>query len=177
MISYTNCTKKTNGIGDLKRFLYLSHYMTSQEQEPLYYSDDPVIVLDDSSFVGKNCKIGPDAFVGEGILKAYAPWCPHCQSKVTCLNRLAELLEPHNIFIYVIDVEDNPIFSEHFKNKIKGLPTFLEVLSEGYIGGQFVDKKGEPVYTVPDIVSSLCNHNKSVCKYITEMEQCLHPKS
>ena len=146
--------------------------MSHSQEQPLYYDDDAVVILDDSSFVGKDCKIKSKAFINDGILKVYAPWCPHCQSKVECLNKLAELLKSQDITIYVIDSEDNPIFAKHFANKIQGFPTFLEVTPDGYIGDRVKNKKGESVYSVPDIVSALCGHNKDVCKYIVDMEKC-----
>ena len=107
-------------------------------------------------------RIIPESRAGPGVLKVYATWCPHCISKVEDLNRLAKLLKPQGMAIYVLEGEQNPIFLS--KYKVQGFPTFFETLEDGSIGKQL------QVGGVPDIVRERCGNNKSVCAFISQME-------
>lgn len=138
--------------------------------EDLYSDSDPVTILDDGSFIGKKCKIKTGIFQTHGILKAYAPWCGHCQAKVTCVNKLAEILPEFGVTVYVINADDNPMFAEHFQ--VRGFPTFLQVDGQGYIGDVLRNKNGEPVYSVPDIIAALCGNDPRICKYADSMKNC-----
>ena len=123
----------------------------------LYSKRDPVIILDDGSFVGENMKISLKHMKNPGILKVYANWCPACQSKVKDINNLASILKKQNVSIYVIEAADlNPIFANHYSNKIGFYPTFLKVYKDGTIGDMIADKEGNPPGSVIDIVKILC---------------------
>ena len=128
----------------------------------LYKKGDPVIILDDGKFIGKELSINKPYFKGAGVLKVYASWCPHCQSKVQSLNKLAQSLKPHGMAVYVLNGEDNPIFMSTYQ--VQGFPTFYEITATGAIG-QLLQ-----VASVPDIVRSLCGRNKEVCAFIKQME-------
>lgn len=136
----------------------------------LYKASDPVIILDDASFIGKNCKIRRDKRAGAGILKVYAPWCPHCQAKVPCVNRLAELLNDIPVPVYVLNADDNPIVAEHMQKsgKLLGYPTFLDVSDDGIVGGPLRNGRGEGVYTVPDIAEALCQRWEGLCEHLSD---------
>ena len=138
----------------------------------LYNNNDPVTVLNDGSFIGKNCRIRKDEFLGHGFLKAYAPWCGHCQGKVKCINQLAEILPEFGVAVYVINADDNPMFAEHFREKVRGFPTFLHVNESGHIGDVMKTKDGAQVYSVPDIIASLCGNDARVCQYAEIMKDC-----
>jgi len=137
----------------------------------LYKESDPVTILDDSCFAGQNWHIRARYCQGPGVLKVYASWCPHCQSKVQCINKLAELLRKHNVVVYVIEAthETNPIFLT--VHKIHSYPTFLSVSKDGTIGPPLLSN-GEPAYTVPDILRALCAENGDVCQYQSVIDQC-----
>lgn len=132
--------------------------------QDLYSHNDPVIVLDDGSFIGKQCKIRSSTLQSHGFIKAYAPWCGHCQAKVSCINKLASILKEYGVSVYVINAEANPMFAEHFRDSVTAFPTFLEVNNKGVIGEPLLDKNGEQVYTIPGIISSLCGNDAQICK-------------
>lgn len=105
--------------------------------QDIYSQSDPVSILDDGDFIAGH-KIRDKKWTGPGIIMAYAKWCPHCQNKVIKINELAESQEKT---IYVIDAYENPIF--HLSNKIKGYPTFFEILENGTIGKDISLTNGE----------------------------------
>jgi len=142
------------------------------DEEDLYNpNSDPVIVLDDGSFIG-TMKIRKLAFQGKGILKAYAPWCGHCKSKVSCVNRLAEILPEFDVHVYVINVDANPMFKQHFKYKVIGYPTFLYVDDNGNIGDVIRDANGDQVYSVPGIIGALCGNDPRICAQQDKVKDC-----
>lgn len=143
------------------------------ERDDLYDpNNDPVIVLDDGSFIGKNHKIRKNVFQGKGILKAYAPWCGHCKAKVKCMKRLGEILPEFDVQVYVINVDNNPVFQEHFKDKVRGYPTFLYVDDSGNIGDVIRDADGNQVYSVPSILAALCGNDPRICAQQDNMKDC-----
>ena len=141
----------------------------------LYSNNDPVQILSDEKMfytpgqrgASGSAKILPEFFKGAGALKAYAPWCPHCVSKVECINTLAGILKEEGFCIYVVDAEDNQHFSENLD--VKGFPTFFKVNEEGIVGPQ-LKLKGSPVGTVKGIVQSLCDDEKGFCKHVKTMD-------
>jgi thiol-disulfide isomerase/thioredoxin len=133
----------------------------------LYNNNDPVHILNDSKFIGPDMRIKTQTLAGPGVLKVYATWCPHCQSKVEGLNKLAGLLEPHGMSIYVLDGENNPIFCSRYK--VQGFPTFFEVSEGGSIGKQL------QIGRVEDVVTQLCGKNKAVCAFIDRMQKTTKP--
>lgn len=98
---------------------------------PLYDEDDYVVILDDASFI--NRKIKSTKFRGAGILKAYAPWCPHCRNKAIAIRSLAEILhdEGSASAVYVLDVQANN-FTSHALG-VQLLPTFFYVDEQGNV--------------------------------------------
>ena len=82
------------------------------------------------------------------MLKAYATWCPHCQSKVQELNNLAGALQEFGLAIYAVEVEQNPIFANTFSDVVKGYPTFLQVNNNGEIGGPVLNELDQEQLTV-----------------------------
>jgi thiol-disulfide isomerase/thioredoxin len=144
----------------------------SFNEKDLYGPNDPVTVLHDGCFIGTNLRIKKKCFLEHGLIKVYAPWCGHCQAKVKCMNKLAGILEEYGVTVYVINADNNPIFHGHFKDRIRGFPTFLEVSDRGTIGQPMTDKDGEQAYTVPAIISSLCGNDKRICQYMDSMGDC-----
>lgn len=122
----------------------------------LYSAKSSVTILDDDSFIGHPYKIRAKQFKGPGVLKVYAPWCPHCVSKVECLNILATLLQDEGMQVYVLDGTENDLFCEHYG--ISGYPTFMHVNADRTVGQQM------NAYDVPTIVQELCKVNSKVCK-------------
>jgi thiol-disulfide isomerase/thioredoxin len=97
------------------------------EHVDIYTDADPVNRLDDGSFLYSK-KIRSHAWQGPGVLKVYAPWCPHCQQKVEAINILAASTGA----VYVLDGTVNPSF--RFATGINSYPTFLKVLPDGTLG-------------------------------------------
>lgn len=70
------------------------------------YNNSDVIELTEADF--KDGKIIKTDLKGKyGLLKAYAPWCPHCTSMVDDLKFLAKELKSHDVFIASLNCDDN----------------------------------------------------------------------
>jgi thiol-disulfide isomerase/thioredoxin len=108
-----------------------------QQSETVLYDiftdKDPVKILDDGDFIAGH-KIRDHAWSGPGVVMAYAKWCPYCQRKVEIVNKLALKAKLDNKCVYVIDAEDNPIFTD--ANNVESYPTFYNVNIDGTISKQ-----------------------------------------
>lgn len=125
----------------------------------LYKTSDGVIILTDENF--KNGKFST-GFKGQGVLKAYAPWCPHCVDKVKDFKALAKALkdEKTGLYVYVIDADNNRKFSA--MENITGFPTILFVNKDATIR-KLVDENNQSIHNVPDIIKSICRDHKALC--------------
>lgn len=132
----------------------------------LYDENSAVTILDDSCFVGtsENYKITKSKNKGAGFIKAYAPWCGHCQSKVNCMNRLAGILSEFGLTVYVLDADENRVFSNTLG--VRGYPSFYHVDKDGRVTGTMRTANGEPVGQVYEIIASLCGNKRKICEYI-----------
>jgi thiol-disulfide isomerase/thioredoxin len=111
----------------------LSFMKDPTKQEPVEYHDlyldtDPVVKLDDGSFL-RSVKIRDSYWDKPGIIKVYAPWCPHCQSSVESIKKLASSLKKSTV--YVLDGTVNPMF--RFAHGVNAYPTFYKVLENGTV--------------------------------------------
>jgi thiol-disulfide isomerase/thioredoxin len=121
--------------------------------ESLYSKTDPVIILDDSCFDGK--KIKSASFKGQGALKAYATWCPHCRDKVECIKLMATECKNNNIDVkvYVLEADTNRQAGSILG--VEGFPSFFKVDATGNIG-PILDVGG-----IPDVLKAVC----PTCKF------------
>lgn len=141
--------------------------------EGLYTKDDPVYILSDSDFTVSSsgaAKLNKDAFRGAGIIKAYAPWCPHCQDKVEDIKTLGRVLrdnKSYGVSIYVFNADGGGNMTratEGGSPLIPGFPTLLFVDPDCNVT-RLVDEGGEGVFSVPDAITALCKTQKKLCDY------------
>lgn len=125
----------------------------------LYKATDGVIILTDKNF--KNGKLSSN-FKGPGVLKAYAPWCPHCRDKVSDFKQLAADFKKENtgVHVYVIDGDSNREFSQNFG--VQFFPCMYYIDDDRSIK-KLTDKQGNPVSSPGSIVDSVCLHYKKLC--------------
>lgn len=114
---------------------------------------------------GAGADLGPKSD-GAGFLKVYAPWCPHCQNKVVCMNRLGDVLSAFGLTVYVLDADANPEAARTLG--VTGYPSFFHVGKDGTVGGMLRTPEGQPVGQVYEIIAALCNNDKRICKYIND---------
>jgi thiol-disulfide isomerase/thioredoxin len=119
----------------------------------LYSKGDPVTILGNSDFVGKQIK--PSSCKGPGVLKAYATWCPHCQNKVECINLMASECKKKNVdvTVYVLEAEEHRTAGTALG--VQGFPTFFPVDKNGKVGAAM------NVGGVPDVLKAIC----PTCKF------------
>ena len=101
------------------------------------YSNSSVVILNDIDIVSKNGELyinSPKLKNKLGLLKCYAPWCPHCTTMVNDLKYLAENLEKY-FFIASIDCDKN----KHVIKKLglSGFPSMYYVDINGKIEKQY----------------------------------------
>jgi thiol-disulfide isomerase/thioredoxin len=137
----------------------------------LYSREDPVFILTGSDFtVGKDgrVKLNASAYRGQGLIKAYAPWCGHCQSKVHDIKIIGEHLNgKKGAKVYVFDAS-TPEVGHHFKYAtthegkilIEGFPTMLYVDHDLNVD-KLVNELGKPIYTVPEALGAMCSKHLS----------------
>lgn len=114
----------------------------------LYSKSDPVVILGNSDFTGKQIK--ESSCKGPGVLKAYATWCPHCQDKVECIKLMASECKKNgiNITVYVLEAESNQIAGATLG--VQGFPTFFKVEQNGKVGPAL------QAGGIPDVLKAVC---------------------
>ena len=95
-------------------------------------------------------------FKGKGmfaVVKAYAPWCPHCTAMISDMEFLAKNLEGEICFFGLNC--DNPINREMGeKLNVSGFPTLFFSNLEGELS-----EMNLPGRTPLDILESVCQHS------------------
>lgn len=116
----------------------------------LYHDTDKVVILDDGDFYRH--QISKLKFNGPGILKAYAPWCPHCRNKSDSIRALAEMMDEydHDKTIYVFDADDNKITAKFLG--ISSFPSWFIVDEDGQVGKELDVVQFEDILEVLDLV-------------------------
>lgn len=119
----------------------------------LYSKSDPVVILGNSDFSGKQIK--QSSCKGPGVLKAYATWCPHCQDKVECIKVMAAECKKNglDITVYVLEADVNRDASSAIG--VEGFPTFFKVDKSGKLSPAL------NVGGVPDVLKAIC----PTCKF------------
>lgn len=111
----------------------------------------------------KNCN-------GFGLLKIYAPWCPHCTDMVDDMNFLAEQLEQENINICALN-SDNPnnkgICS---KLGVTGIPSLMMIKQNGELEEINELLKGQR--TVENILNIMCNKTQEYVNHSDGAKCC-----
>lgn len=139
-------------------------------QSGLYSPSDGVYILHFSDFTIKDGVpyVNQNVFHGPGVIKAYAPWCPHCQNKVEAIRSIAKELNRdfHSAKVYVFNADG----AENFRNvkndkgepMIAGFPTMLYV-DEHCKVSTLRNSAGEQVYSIPDVLHELCRLHSDTC--------------
>jgi len=152
----------------------------------LYTNEDAVHILNDSDFVvdaNGEATLKSDAFMGAGIIKAYAVWCPHCIDKVNEIKCLGAILqdnqEQYGVSLYVFEASGAQNMGNAKSNGeslISGFPTFLFVGQDGSVSKLKVTKNGstDDVHSVEESIMGLCSEQKKMCgfKYSETNNMC-----
>lgn len=94
----------------------------------LFKNSKAVITLSDKDFEGK--KIKKNKFNKPGFIFCYATWCPHCQSKETTIQQIAQ--NNKNISVYVLEADQNSYAASMIG--VPYFPTIKKVGNDGVIG-------------------------------------------
>lgn len=124
----------------------------------LYNENTDVVILSDSDFDSAGTVIKSELKNRFGLIKFYAPWCPHCQNKVDDINFLAKGLkqENTNFYIGVVNIDNVNIIKNTLD--VKGIPTFF-----------FIPKNGIPEklenfeFSVENILLTICEKTQQCC--------------
>lgn len=101
-----------------------------------HYSGTKVIELSNKDFSSQNGKlrVTRKGFQQNyGIVKFYAPWCPHCTNMVNDMAYLANELKDYNVRIAAVNCDDNKRGNDKLaaQAKIEGLPTLFLLREDG----------------------------------------------
>lgn len=113
----------------------------------------------DIKIINDNLKIVNKKFIGKnGLIKFYAPWCPHCTALVDDLNFLGKGLKNEHFKIGAInvDVEVNKEISR--KAGVTGLPTLFLMDLNGNLK-EYNNNSRE----IPDLLDEICTFTDKVC--------------
>ena len=119
-----------------------------------HYSNTKVVELfnkDFSSDKGK-LRVKKDGFRKNfGVVKFYAPWCPHCTNMVRDLTYLADELKEYNVRIAAVNCDDKNKGNDKLaaRAKIEGLPTLFMLREDGTL------KKYEGSRSVEGILTAI----------------------
>ena len=130
----------------------MSKYTNSKHVKELIGKKDIKIVDGKLKVVNKN-------FIAKnGLIKFYAPWCPHCTALVDDLNFLGEGLKNESFMVGAInvDVEVNKEISK--KAGISGLPTLFLMDLNGNLE-EYSNNSRE----MPDMLDEICNFTNKIC--------------
>jgi len=116
-----------------------------------YYNDTLVVELVDKDFSG-NKIINKNILGNYGLLKCYAPWCPHCKNLINILMFLANGLKKNNFKITSVNSENSTICD---KLGIKGFPTLFLINLDGTL------KKFNGDRSIENILAEICKHTNS----------------
>ena len=116
------------------------------------YTNSDVIELTSKDFNGKI--LINDRFKNKnGIIKFYAPWCPHCVEMTKPLKFLAKELKKYSFLIGVINTDTNLQLAKTFN--ISGIPTLYTINTDGKIN----------LYEGNKDIESLLKH---ICEFTTK---------
>ena len=94
------------------------------------YTNSDVIELTSKDFNGK-ILINSRFKNKNGIIKFYAPWCPHCVEMTKPLKFLAKELKKYDFLIGVVNTDTNLQLAQTFN--ISGIPTLYTINTHGKI--------------------------------------------
>ncbi len=99
----------------------------------MFRNSENVIVLDDKSFNYSAGKATLKAKGFDGILLAYAEWCPHCQSKEDISEEMGSIFNDKSNAdrMYVINADENREFSQ--AAGLTHFPMFFRINKKGEI--------------------------------------------
>ena len=116
------------------------------------YTNSDVIELTSKDFNGKI--LINDRFKNKnGIIKFYAPWCPHCVEMTNPLKFLAKELKKYDFLIGVVNTDTNLQLAQTFN--ISGIPTLYTINTDGKIN----------LYKGNKDIESLLKH---ICEFTTK---------
>jgi thiol-disulfide isomerase/thioredoxin len=112
-----------------------------------YYDNTKVTELKNKDFSkDKKLKISKMDFKGNyGIIKFYAPWCPHCKHMIDDLSYLANELDGWNVKIGAVNCENSSVGNDKLAQRaqVEGLPSLFLLREDGslkkYDGDRNVD--------------------------------------
>ena len=99
----------------------------------MFENSDNVIVLDDESFKYTSSGVTLKNSGFDGILMAYADWCPHCVAKEGLVELTGKFFKSQSDSdrMYVINADVNRNFSKSVK--LEGFPTFYRITKNGKV--------------------------------------------
>uniref|UniRef100_A0A6C0IX98 Thioredoxin domain-containing protein n=1 Tax=viral metagenome TaxID=1070528 RepID=A0A6C0IX98_9ZZZZ len=120
------------------------------------YSKTNIIELSDKDF--NNKLLVSDKFKNKnGLIKFYAPWCPHCKDMKSDLIFLSNNLSKYGFIIGVINTDHNKDLVDKFN--ISGIPKLFLVDTKGNL--KSLDTEDN---SIENLLKNICKFTKRCCK-------------
>ena len=117
-----------------------------------YYDNTSVLELTDADFEG-NRIINKNIVGHYGLLKCYAPWCPHCKDLINPLMFLANGLKKEGFKIVSVNSEKTQNICNNIG--VQGFPTLFLINPDGTLKDYNSDR------SIEGILSEICKHTNS----------------
>jgi len=135
--------------------------------DDLYSKSDRLFILtgDDFTTKGGQTYLKSNAFRGQGLIKAYAPWCGHCQSKVEAMKELGKIINggrEYDVRVYVYNADDEPDLINGDRTLVEGFPTMLFVEKDRSVDNIF-SPDGKTVHDLETAFQVICDTHQAAC--------------
>lgn len=131
-------------------------------------SDNVTELVGTKDFNGLRVKT--DVCPGFGILKIYAPWCPHCTNIVDDMKFLGNELKKHNIYVCALN-SNNP-GNRNIVNELKvsGIPSFWFIKQDGEL--ENINELLNREVLVKSMLDIICDKTTKYTKYKKDAKCC-----
>ena len=139
--------------------------LTKEDIKKGYTLQRTVIQLTSKHFRGNKLNVA-SLSNKTGIIKFYAPWCPHCINMVADLKFLAHHLYDHGFFVASVDVTKDESKAVAQKFKVSGIPALYKY------DGSNMSKLDTNDRSIDGLLDSICKFTKKCCKKTNNGIEC-----
>ena len=122
-----------------------------------YKDQDPVFELTGLDFNDKKL-IKKEFKNKQGLIKFYAPWCPHCKTMVNDLNFLANGLKENKFMIGAVNVTQEANKEIAQKMGVSGIPSLFMLNTNGELEEAKLANR-----SIEGMLDKICTYTNNTC--------------